>query len=90
MVRICSKYRENGYRRVQIMKNSEELKDLGRVLALTSNRLEKAGCKIIIWPCEYGMSFDIEPFTICDTCNRWSPADKCLWCDDEFHGEGVA
>ena len=76
------------------MTSDSELRNLGEALQVTFSKMVRAGVKISRSPrmvSKSAFTLTIEPMTICEKCNNWSPADRCLWCKpDEFDGEGVA
>jgi hypothetical protein len=66
--------------------------NLGEALTDTLARLREGGIEVGVYIDERDVVRRIEvlPLFECPTCRRLSPAEGCLWCDTEFHGEGVA
>jgi len=75
------------------MASDSELKNLTESLELTLSNMRKAGITFGWGPDldEHILRLWIKPWTGCEVCNRWSAADRCLWCKpDDFDGGGVA
>jgi hypothetical protein len=66
------------------MPTKGELMNLGEALAVTLGKLRKAGVRVKVWDSVPQFSnIQIHPLTHCPTCRRLSPAEECLWCEEE-------